>query len=198
MRFKQVGNKSDLVGVVIRNNDIVQINAGQPVILSLDGNGTDVILPATSPNTAGSVWSMRYGVCLKNVAVGYYGEAQVFGFCNDVQVIITTRANTTASWSTTGALSIGQFLTVDTVNNVFITMATSQTFYAPTSSSGVSNLTYVAQTVSLFDPFAVVGVSASTVVAGPRTYTLTAGMASSTADTLTAITASIQAFVRMM
>jgi hypothetical protein len=194
MRFKAVGNKSDLIGVVIRNNDTVQINAGVPVVLSLDGNGVDVVLPSTAAS-AEQTWSQRYGVCLRNVAVGYYGEAQVFGFSNDVTVLLTSRAATNASWSTTANISIGQYLTVDTVNNVFITM--------PTSIAIISASTQAAAAAfSLFDPFAVVAQTLSSIVmpvgTGTSSYAISAGSASSTANTLTALTASLQAFVRMM
>ena len=56
MRFKQVGNKSDLVGVVIaKNNDTVQINA-RTTSYPFFGwcNGTMLSFPLL-PNTAGSV-----------------------------------------------------------------------------------------------------------------------------------------------
>lgn len=194
MRFKAVGNKSDLIGVVIRNNDTVQINAGQPIVLSLDGNGVDVVFPSTAASAA-LTWSCRYGVCLKNVAVGAYGEAQVFGFTNDVTVLLTSRAATNASWSTTNNLSIGQFLTVDTVNNVFITMPTSLPYITASTQAAASSFL-------LFDPFAVVGQTLSSIAmpvgTGISSYAITAGSASSTANTLTALTASMQCFVRMM
>ncbi len=197
MRFKQVGNKEDLVGVVIKNNDTVQINVGQPVILSMDGAGVDVVLPSTSGSIQ-LIWGLRYGVALMNIAVGAYGEAQVFGFTNNINVLLTSRAATTNSWSTTAALSLGQWLTIDTVNNAFIT--TNYGVVVAGSIAGSYSTAGIITPVTLTgqDPFAVLGNTVSKAQVGARVYTLSAGLATSTADTLTAITASMQAFVRMM
>ena len=200
MRFKQVGNKSDLVGVVIRNNDTVTMNPGQPVVLSMDaggygsennfGGGVDVVLPSTA-GSINLIWALRYGVNLKSTAINQFGEAQVFGFCNNLAIILMTRANSGASWSTFPNLSIGNYLTVDTVNNYFATMASTIPYLTISTQAAASSLT-------IFDAFGVIGQTMSTVAMAGTTFTLTAGSASSTANTLTAITASIQAFVRMM
>ena len=195
MRFKQVGNKHDLLGVVIKNNDTVQINVGQPVVLSMDGDGVDVVLPSTSAAIQ-LIWGLRYGVCLKNVAVGAYGEAQVFGFSNNLGIILQTRANSGASWSTMGALSVGEWLSVDTVNNYFSTMAYGVPVGA--TNAGSASTTQAAYTLTMLNPGAMIGQSLTALTIPGGTYILTAGSASSTANTLTAITASIQAFIRMM
>lgn len=203
MRFKQVGNKEDLVGVVIKNNDTVQINAGQPVVLSMDGAGVDVVLPSTSAAIQ-TIWGLRYGVCLKNIAVGAFGEAQVFGFSNNINVLLTSRAATTNSWSTTAALSLGQWLTIDTVNNAFITMPYGVVVAGSIAGSYSTAGIITPVTLTALDPAAILGGTGSTgampttAAVGARTYTFSAGLATSTADTLTAITASMQAFVRMM
>ena len=200
MRFKQVGNKEDLVGVVVKNNDTVTINVGQPVVLSMDGAGVDVVLPSTAASIQ-LIWGLRYGVCLKTMIVGAYSEAQVFGFSNNLAIILQTRANSGASWSTMGALSIGEWLSIDTVNNYFSTQAYGQIVGGTLSNVALSTaaVSLPVITLTMQDPPAVIGQSLTAIpMPGGGTYILTAGSASSTACTVTALTVSVQAFVRMM
>src|ERR1700729_2048022 len=121
MRFKQVGNKEDLIAVVVRNNDTTQINAGCPVVLSMDGQGVDVVQVATAATAVSAInaYYLRYGVALKNIAVGAYGESIVFGFVNSLQVLLQSRVSSTNVWATQAALSIGQILTPESVKNIF-------------------------------------------------------------------------------
>ena len=138
MRFKTVGNKVDITAIVVRNAEAtVAIPIGSPVVyhIAATNPGLDVVLPGTEVTmaTAGIM-----GVALGNIANAQYGEAQVFGFCNNV-LLGSTRAASTDSWSTRSAAA-GVILNVDTVNNVFIT------------SGGT-------QAVSGFVPFAVLGAS---------------------------------------
>ena len=180
MIMKMVGNKCDDLQVVIKNNDTVQINAGQPVVLSLDGTTTpDVVLPSTN-GAAGAIYAQSYGVNLQNLAVGAVGRCTVWGFANNVFFISQTRASSTNNWATMAALSSGQYLTLDTVNNGFLT--------------GVSTIQYVTAstaatpTTSTVRPIAMAAQSLASY----------ASSASATSDTRTAITYAIQAFVRFM
>ncbi len=181
MRFKQVGNKRDLIAVVIKNNDTVQINAGQPVVIQMDGDGVDVVLPSTA-GALNLVLGLKYGVNLRNAAVGAYSEAIVFGFCNSLTLLRQTRASSTNVWATEAARSIGEMLTVDTVNNLFVTGGVS-TFAVVSASTAAA-----AQTLTILTGPVILG----------QTLASYASSASSTADTRTAITASVNAFVRMM
>lgn len=125
MRFKQVGNKADLVAVVVRNAEAsATIPLGSPVCLNLNGtnDGLDVVLPSTNASLAtGSL----FGVALKAMAAGDYGEAQCFGFCNNVVLLTGTRTASGETFSTASGAT-GLILCVDTVNNVFSTTGGTQ------------------------------------------------------------------------
>ena len=168
MRFKQVGNKADIAAVVIHNAEAsATIPLGAPVCLVLNqtNDGLDVVLPAT-----GAIFATGglYGVSLGAYLAGGYGEAQVYGFCNNVKLLGSTRAASTDTWST-NSFAQALILCVDTVNNVFSTTGGSQ------AKSG-------------FLPFAVLAGATITV----------AGSASATSDTRTANVITAKAFLRMM
>ena len=155
MRFKQVGNKVDIVAVVVKNAEAsVAIPAGSPLALELNAtnDGLAVVLPATAiANGYGGL----FGVALGSIANGAYGEAQVFGFCQNVVVLSNTRAATTDSWTTRSA-AVGVNLVIDTVNNVFSTAGGTQA-------------------ASAFIPFAILGASyTGTGAASTSNNTLTA------------------------
>lgn len=125
MRFKQVGNKADIGAVVIKNAEAsATIPLGAPVCLVLNGtnDGLGVVLPGTGASLA---TGGLYGVSLGSYAAGSYGEAQVFGFCNNIQLLVATRSDNSASFSTNSG-ALGLILCVDTVNNVFSTTGGTQ------------------------------------------------------------------------
>ncbi len=120
MRFKQNGNKKDIVAVVIYNNESSSaLSAGGPVCLS--GNGTQdglgVVLPATAADVGQSTAAM--GISLGAYAAGTFGEAQVFGACQ--AKVMRTRA---ASSDTFAAIANYVPLKAESVNNAFQTVAT--------------------------------------------------------------------------
>lgn len=126
MRLKQVGNKADLAAVVVRNSEAsASIPVGSPVKLALTGtnDGLDVLLLGTTD--ASLAHGAMYGVALSTMASGDYGEAQVFGFCNNIVLLAQTRAATSDSWSSSSAAK-GVILVGDTVNNIFSTSGGTQ------------------------------------------------------------------------
>jgi hypothetical protein len=170
MRMKTVGNKRDIVALVIRNNSGVSMPSGTPINLELTGtnDGLDVVLPSSS---AAKADVLGFGVVLNAIADQQYGEAQVFGFCNNITLLRQTRAASTDAFSSNsdGFSLIGVLLNIDTVNNAF-------------STSGGT------MAKSGFLPFAVL---AATVASW-------ASSASATSDTRTALTVASKAFLRMM
>lgn len=180
MGLLQVGNKSTILNTVIRNNDTVQINAGQPVVLSMDGNGVDVVLPSTAA-ALNLIQGLKYGVALHNVPVGGYDNATVFGFCNSLQLLRQSRTSSTVNWAAENARSIGEYLSIDTVNNMFVT-APSTVQYLTVSNQASPG------TSTLNDPDAVLGVTLPSYVSST----------SAVSDTRLYITAAVNAFVRMM
>jgi len=120
MRFKQAGNKKDIVAVVVYNNEASSALAiGAPVCLSFNGtqDGLGVVLPATAADVGQSTGA--FGVSLGAYAAGSYGEAQVFGACNIR--LMRTRA---ASTDTFAAIANYVPVKAESVNNSFQTVAT--------------------------------------------------------------------------
>lgn len=171
MRMKTVGNKRDLVAVVIRNASGATIPIGTPVCLNMNAtnDGLDVVLPSSS---AAKAHAFAFGVALAAISDTQYGEAQVFGFCQNIVLLRQTRSASTADWSSNNAgFGTGVVLNIDTVGNRF-------------STSGGT------QAVSAFLPFAVLAESVST-------WASTAS-SDATSDTRLSITVASKAFLRMM
>lgn len=169
MRMKTVGNKRDIMAVVIRNASGGTIAAGTPVSLNLNGenDGLDVVLPSSS---AAKAHGFAFGVALGAIADTQYGEAQVFGFCQNIVLRRQTRAASSDAFSSNSdGFGTGVLLNVDTINNAF-------------STSGGT------QAASAFLPWALLAESVAS----------WASTASTTADTRTAITVASKAFLRMM
>lgn len=169
MRMKSVGNKADILAVVIRNAEASAIiPLGTPVVLSANGtnDGLDVVLPSTAG--ASKMHSLAYGVTIGPVLSGGYGEALIYGFHNAVVLTRQTRPTSTDTWNSNASLASYILLNIESVGNGLQTGAT----LASTN----------------FLPFAVLGQSLASY----------ASSVSSTADTRTAITAAVKAFLRII
>ncbi len=121
MRFKQVGNKNDILSVVVKSAETTStIAAGNPVALVMNGtnDGLAVVLPATA--TAAKAHSLAFGVAHNPISPAAYGETQVWGFCQRAKYSrIRTRANSTTAYASTAAVAVGDILNIDTVQNGF-------------------------------------------------------------------------------
>lgn len=120
MRFKSVGNKNDIVAVVVKNGESSStIPLGAPVCLLVNGtdDGLAVVLPATGADVKQS--TLGLGVALKALSAGDFGEAQMFGIANSVKLLRTRAASTDAFVS----IAIGALLKAESVSNCFETVA---------------------------------------------------------------------------
>lgn len=97
------------------------IPPGSPVLFAVDGteDGFAAHLPssssaAKSPELFGGVYSGP-GSLLPGVA----SKAQVWGICEYAIVLQQSRAASTDNYASAAALSVGQPLSIDTVNNAF-------------------------------------------------------------------------------
>jgi hypothetical protein len=120
MRLKLAGNKADSEIHVVRNDDTVTIQRGQPVCLQLTGvadanDGLDVVLPSTA--SAGA-FGYAYGVATKNMAVGEFGEVIAYGLARFALVGVLSRSATSANWPAIVSSAAGGVLQLDTVNNM--------------------------------------------------------------------------------
>ena len=174
MRTKQVGNKRDIMAVVIRNADTISLLPGQPVCLNM--NGTNDGLDVVSPNTGGATkaHAFAYGVVISpatsaGLGVNQYGESQVFGFNSGVQLTRQTRSASSVTWASEASIAAYDLLVIETVANGF-------------STSGGT------QAATAYLPFAIL----------QQTLASYASSATATTDTRTAITASVKAFLRMI
>lgn len=174
--------KPDRVTVAIRNAEAsASIPAGAPVVLVMNGtnDGADVVLPSTSASAL-KIQGLRYGVNTRTLAAGDQGSAIVFGLSNNLLLMRQSRASSTDTWNTQQTLGVGVFLSIDTVNNVWIT--------GVSTLKVVTNATTDTLALTIYNPDAVMAQSLASF----------ASSASSTADSRTAITASVKAFVRIM
>jgi hypothetical protein len=170
MRFKTVGNKRDIVACVVHNAEAsASIPAGTPVafVMNATNDGLDVVLPSSA--TGAKATSFAAGIALKTMAAGDYGEAQIWGFCQNVVLKRQTRSDSTGDWSSNNTgFATGLALLIDTVYNAMSTAA----------STGAS----------IYAPIAVLAESVAT----------WASTASNTGDTRTVITVATKAFIRLM
>lgn len=149
MRFKQNGNKLDIIAVVIKNGESsATIPLGAPVCLTLNGtdDGLSVVLPSTGADVKQSTFGL--GVSLQALTTGQYGEAQMFGFANSVKLLRTRAASTDAFVS----IAIGALLKAESVSNCFQTVA----------SNGASAFVPVAAVAATIDSIASTAASSQT------------------------------------
>lgn len=174
------GNKPDQMAVNIRNGEAsASIGVGVPVILLMNGtnDGVDVVLPSSS--SALKAKGLKYGVNTRSLGTGDYGAAVIFGYTPSLLLYRQTRGNSTDVWASEAARSVGEFLSIQTTLNGFVTQAS--------TIQVVTNAT--TDTIGLaVEPAAVLA----------QTLALYASSASSTADSRTAITVLVKAMIRMM
>lgn len=148
MRMKTVGNKRDILAVVIHNAETTaSLQNGMPCCLYLSGNnntidGVDVQLPSSAhTQAAGSEFTTLFGVVLTNVPGGIppggYGEAQVFGFCPDIAFTSETRSASSGggSWSSVASQVAFVPLLPETVGNGWTTYNSAQFLTVSTAAS---------------------------------------------------------------
>lgn len=167
---------ADRVAINVRNAEAsASIPVGSPVVMVMNAtnDGIDVVLPSTSA-ALNKILAFRCGVTTRAMAAGDFGSAVVFGFHPSLLLLRQARTSSTVSWATEAARSVGEYLSIDTVNNMWVTAATTYT-----NTTGA--------TVSVYPDAALA-----------QTLASYAGSASATSDTRTAITAAVKAFVRVM
>ncbi len=181
MRYQTLGDKRGFIADHVRNAEAsTTIPKGTPCILAMNGteDGFAVVLPSSS--SAAKIQAFYWGVATDDILAGAIGEVQRSGFCRYAKVRVRTRANTSggSSWSTVDTQVLGALLTIDSVNNCFVTAADTVAA-ASSDNQTLSNVLLNAGRL---------GESLNSV----------AGVATSTADSLTVSTVAAKAFLRMM
>jgi hypothetical protein len=184
-----IGDKPFKQEINFRNAESsTSIPTGSPVIFVM--NTTEDGFAGVLPSTAGAAKSPELfaGVYFgsQSLLATQVGMAQVWGFCNYAIVVQQSRAATTDSFVSAAALSVGQALAIDTVNNAFKTG--SQVTGAMTI---VTNATTDTVAVNFGDGNPPMAVMAQTLAAAVSS-------ASTTSETRTKITYGLKVFLRAM
>jgi hypothetical protein len=168
MRNSKIGNVVEQVFLNVKSGEASSsIPKGTPVVLEL--NGTDDGLAVVLPATGGTAFcAAAFGVTTAALAAGATGQVQAFGFNRYSIIRRGTRAASSDSWTSSAAMSTGQLLVIDTVNNCFSTAAS--------------------LAASAFLPLGLLVESVASVAAS----------ATATSDTRTVITTSAKTFLRML
>lgn len=99
------------------------IPAGSPILFAINGTEDGFAAHLPSSSTAAKCPELFAGVSNgpNPVLASAFGSAQVWGLCEYALVVQSSRAASTDSFVSAAALSIGQALAIDTVNNAFKT-----------------------------------------------------------------------------
>lgn len=125
MKFQTLGDKANFSDIKVRNDETVSIPQGTPVAYTMDGteDGLAVVVPSTSNLKSTTFFA---GVLLEDLGtdVPKLANARAYGVC-DAIIRLATRAATSDSYSTYASQAVGVRLAIDTLNDAFITQATS-------------------------------------------------------------------------
>ncbi len=164
------------------------IPPGSPVVFSIDA--TEDGFAAYLPSSAGAAKCPELFAGIYNgpgaLLPGQMSKAQVFGLCEYAIVVQQSRANSGSNFSSAAALSVGQPLKIDTVNNALAT--DSQVTGAMTIVTGATTATVA---VDFGDGHAPLFVMAQTLASADSA-------ASTTSDTRVKITYGVKIFLRAM
>ena len=117
MRFRTVGNKYDVGFIVVRNSLSSTIPSGSPVFFVM--NGTNDGLDVTTANAAaGAGQEFLAGILIGDLAASAYGEAQVYGICQNTRVVTFTRTASTDSYNSATAIVVGDVMQINTLTSV--------------------------------------------------------------------------------
>lgn len=189
MNGPMIGNKAFAEAGNFRNVEAsASIPVGSPICYVM--NGTEDGFAAVLPSTAGAAKCPELfagvNVSPKAVAVNEYGVFRCYGFVNYALVVQQSRAASTDSYVSAAALSVGQPLAIDTVNNAFKT--SSQVTGAMTI---VTNATTDTVAVNFGDGTPPIAVMAQTLASASSS-------ASTTSDTSVKKTYGVKVFLRAM
>jgi hypothetical protein len=178
MRFKVVGNKYDAAFVVVHNpSTTVPIRSGGPCFFIM--NGTNDGLDVQSANAAAGAGQVFFAgvVAGPDLAPGAYGEAQVYGICQNTRIVTITRPASTDSYNSVTAILTGNILQVNTLSG-----ANASDNIDAFSRSGAGSASAILWNI-----------------VAAQSYTSTASQSSSFDTTSrTAITTSLKSFLRFM
>ena len=98
------------------NADTTTISMGAPCHLEWSTTVPNGVKNLSS-GSAAKCTAFFMGIAVADIPAGNYGDVVSAGFCNIVKVVRMTRAASTDSWNSYTALAVGDYFTLDTVNN---------------------------------------------------------------------------------
>lgn len=106
--------------IQVKNDESAQIAVGTPVAFVMDGtdDGFAVVLPATA--AAAKATTLLAGIVIQDplpTALPKIGLAQIYGLCENANVLRQTRAATTDSFASAPAVAVGDKMVVETAYN---------------------------------------------------------------------------------
>jgi hypothetical protein len=122
MRFKTVGNKYDAAFIVVRNSSAADIPLGAPVFFTMNGtnDGLDIIganaAAGAKQELFAGIVAAPSGPNLSVIAASGYGEAQVFGLCQNTRVVTATRTASTDTYNSFTAIVVGDVMQINTLS----------------------------------------------------------------------------------
>lgn len=120
MNSSQIGTRAWKEFVGFRSDEAsASIPAGSPILFAIDATEDGYAAHLPSSSTAAKSPELFAGIYNGPGALvpGKSGQAQVWGICEYAIVLQQSRAASTDSFASAAALSIGQPLSIDTVNN---------------------------------------------------------------------------------
>jgi len=123
MRFKNVGNKADIIALVVKNNDpnSVVILPGAPVFFNGTGTaaqrGLEVGASDALPNAVHAFFA-GFNMLGKSLNIGDFGEVMAYGYFDFARVLLSTRATSTDVWASYAAIALGDIMSFVTTSGV--------------------------------------------------------------------------------
>lgn len=109
--------------IAVKNAATVSLAKKTPIVFAMNGTSDGFAIVRPSDTAAAQALGLPAGILLEDLAVSQIGRSKILGILDDAKYVIRTRAGTTGSdvWATRAAISIGQPLVIDTVNNALVT-----------------------------------------------------------------------------
>jgi hypothetical protein len=116
MRYKEIpGGKKEVVMMSFQNEDTVAIKRGGPVALKALASNPGVGAVSADTLAAANQQTFFGFNAGPEVAVGAFGDAQVFGFFEYARILVTTRAASTDVWASYPAVALYDILAINSV-----------------------------------------------------------------------------------
>src|ERR1700741_668556 len=184
-----IGNKAFNESLNFRSAESsASIPPGTPIcfVMNATDDGFGAVLPATAGAAKTPELFAGINISPLDVTPKQYGMAMVFGLCNYAIVVQQSRAASTDSYVSAPALSVGQQLAIDTVNNALKT--NSQATGAMTIVTNATTDTLAFNFGDGYPPFAVMA----------QTLASASSSASTTSDSSVKKTYGLKVFLRAM